>query len=156
MRLAGPRHQPVHRALVHRALADPLEEEQLHGREREAPVPEDGHRRLPLQDEVADVHLRQPVFRGELRKRSVESLAFERSVVVVDLRNVELRHERHQAHEPTPGGSLGGHPGEGGVATVLERIARYSYEKRWRMLAFWIVALILIGFLGSKAGGSYA
>ena len=39
---------------------------------------------------------------------------------------------------------------------MLERIALWSYRNRWRALAFWIVALIVIGFLGSKFGGDYA
>jgi putative drug exporter of the RND superfamily len=39
---------------------------------------------------------------------------------------------------------------------MLERLARWSYAHRWRMLAIWVVALIGIGALGNVAGGSYA
>src|SRR5439155_6125259 len=47
-------------------------------------------------------------------------------------------------------------PAHAGGFAMLEKVARYSYEKRWRMLAFWVIALVVIGFLGSKAGGDYA
>src|SRR6266508_1309615 len=40
--------------------------------------------------------------------------------------------------------------------TMLERLARWSYTHRWRILAVWIVALVGIVFLGSTAGGDYA
>jgi RND superfamily putative drug exporter len=39
---------------------------------------------------------------------------------------------------------------------MLERLARWSYAHRWRMLILWIVALVGIGFLGAKAGGDYS
>jgi RND superfamily putative drug exporter len=39
---------------------------------------------------------------------------------------------------------------------MLERLARWSYTHRWRILAIWIVALVGIVFLGSTAGGDYA
>ena len=39
---------------------------------------------------------------------------------------------------------------------MLERLARWSYSRRWRVLAIWILALLGIGFLGSKAGGAYS
>src|SRR5439155_21733383 len=39
---------------------------------------------------------------------------------------------------------------------MMERLARWSYAHRWRMLALWIVALIGIGALGATAGGDYS
>jgi putative drug exporter of the RND superfamily len=39
---------------------------------------------------------------------------------------------------------------------MLERLARWSYRNRWKMLAFWIVALIGIITLGNVAGGDYS
>jgi RND superfamily putative drug exporter len=39
---------------------------------------------------------------------------------------------------------------------VLERIARWSYRHRWRMLLIWVVALISAIVLGGKAGGDYS
>jgi putative drug exporter of the RND superfamily len=39
---------------------------------------------------------------------------------------------------------------------MMERLARWSYAHRWRMLALWIVALIGIGALGATTGGDYS
>jgi RND superfamily putative drug exporter len=39
---------------------------------------------------------------------------------------------------------------------MLERLARWSYEHRWRMLVIWIVALVGFGTLMNVAGGPYA
>jgi RND superfamily putative drug exporter len=39
---------------------------------------------------------------------------------------------------------------------MLERLARWSYTHRWRMLVIWVVALVAIIFLGSAAGGAYS
>jgi RND superfamily putative drug exporter len=39
---------------------------------------------------------------------------------------------------------------------MLERVARWSYVHRWKMLVIWIVALVGIGVLGAKAGGDYS
>ena len=39
---------------------------------------------------------------------------------------------------------------------MLEGIARFSYRRRWLMLAIWIVALIGFITLGSTVGGSYS
>jgi RND superfamily putative drug exporter len=39
---------------------------------------------------------------------------------------------------------------------MLERLARWSYVHRWRILVFWVVALIGVVFLGNVAGGDYA
>ena len=38
----------------------------------------------------------------------------------------------------------------------MERLARWCYAHRWRVLILWIVALVGIGVLGSVAGGSYS
>src|SRR5438445_12791324 len=40
--------------------------------------------------------------------------------------------------------------------TMLERLARWSYTHRWRILAIWIVALVGSVFLANVAGGDYA
>ncbi|HEX9235875.1 MAG TPA: MMPL family transporter, partial [Actinomycetota bacterium] len=42
------------------------------------------------------------------------------------------------------------------MTRVLERLARWSYEHRWRMLGIWVVALIGFGVLMNVAGGPYA
>ena len=39
---------------------------------------------------------------------------------------------------------------------MLERLARWTYEHRWRTLIIWVVALVGIGFLGSAFGGDYS
>jgi RND superfamily putative drug exporter len=39
---------------------------------------------------------------------------------------------------------------------MLERLARWSYTHRWRMLGIWIVALVAIITLGNTAGGDYS
>ena len=39
---------------------------------------------------------------------------------------------------------------------MLERVARWSYRRRWTMLGIWVVALIVSGFLASSAGGDYS
>src|SRR6266545_104979 len=39
---------------------------------------------------------------------------------------------------------------------MLERLARWSYVHRWRILILWIVALVGIGYLGSAHGGDYS
>ena len=39
---------------------------------------------------------------------------------------------------------------------MLERLARWSYRRRWLMLVLWIVGLIGFGALGSSIGGSYS
>ncbi len=39
---------------------------------------------------------------------------------------------------------------------MLERLARWSYRHRWRMLVIWIVAAAGIVTLGKVAGGDYA
>jgi putative drug exporter of the RND superfamily len=39
---------------------------------------------------------------------------------------------------------------------MLERLARWSYTHRWRMLGIWVVALVAIIALGSTAGGDYS
>ena len=39
---------------------------------------------------------------------------------------------------------------------MLERLARWSYTHRWRILAIWIVALVGSVFLANVAGGDYA
>jgi RND superfamily putative drug exporter len=38
---------------------------------------------------------------------------------------------------------------------MLERLARWSYHRRWRMLAIWILVLVGVGVLGNVAGGDY-
>ena len=39
---------------------------------------------------------------------------------------------------------------------MLERLARWSYTHRWRMLVIWLVALVGIITLGNVAGGDYS
>src|SRR4051794_17246900 len=39
---------------------------------------------------------------------------------------------------------------------MLERLARWSYRHRWKMLIMWVIALVGITTLGSVAGGDYA
>src|SRR5439155_21191427 len=39
---------------------------------------------------------------------------------------------------------------------MLETLARWSYRNRWRVLAIWIVALVGIGFAGTKYRGAYS
>jgi RND superfamily putative drug exporter len=39
---------------------------------------------------------------------------------------------------------------------MLERLARWSYKHRWRMLVIWIIALVGAIFLANVAGGDYA
>ena len=39
---------------------------------------------------------------------------------------------------------------------MLERVARWSYQRRWTVLGIWIVALVGSGFLASAAGGDYS
>jgi putative drug exporter of the RND superfamily len=39
---------------------------------------------------------------------------------------------------------------------MLERLARWSYRRRWTMLGIWIVALLGFGFLASSVGGDYS
>jgi putative drug exporter of the RND superfamily len=39
---------------------------------------------------------------------------------------------------------------------MLERIARWSYRRRWATLGLWVAALIGFGFLASSAGGEYS
>ncbi len=39
---------------------------------------------------------------------------------------------------------------------MLERVAAWSYRHRWRALALWVLALLAVGFLGSRFGGDYA
>src|SRR5439155_12788196 len=43
-----------------------------------------------------------------------------------------------------------------GDKPMLERLARWSYEHRWRMLTMWVVALVGFGVLMNVAGGPYA
>lgn len=43
-----------------------------------------------------------------------------------------------------------------GGMKLLEGLARFSYRRRWLMLAIWIVALIGFITLGSTVGGSYS
>jgi RND superfamily putative drug exporter len=38
---------------------------------------------------------------------------------------------------------------------MLERVARWSYRRRWTMLGIWVVALITSGYLASTIGGDY-
>ena len=38
---------------------------------------------------------------------------------------------------------------------MLERVARWSYRRRWTMLGIWLVALIGSGYLASTIGGDY-
>jgi putative drug exporter of the RND superfamily len=38
---------------------------------------------------------------------------------------------------------------------MLERVARWSYRRRWTMLGIWLAALIGSGFLASSIGGDY-
>ena len=40
--------------------------------------------------------------------------------------------------------------------TMLERIARWSYRRRWAVVGIWIAALIGTNFLASSAGGEYS
>src|SRR5437764_738762 len=40
--------------------------------------------------------------------------------------------------------------------SMLERLARWSYTHRWRILAIWIVALVGSVFLANVARGDYA
>nr|MBA2599999.1 MMPL family transporter [Actinomycetota bacterium] len=39
---------------------------------------------------------------------------------------------------------------------MLNRLARWSYRRRWIMLGLWIVALVGFGFLSSTIGGEYS
>ena len=39
---------------------------------------------------------------------------------------------------------------------MLERLARWSYTHRWRILAIWIVALVGAIFAAKVGGGDYA
>ncbi|MGH2776314.1 MAG: MMPL family transporter [Actinomycetota bacterium] len=39
---------------------------------------------------------------------------------------------------------------------MLERVARWSYRRRWTMLGIWVAALIGSGFLASSIGGAYS
>src|ERR671919_679921 len=39
---------------------------------------------------------------------------------------------------------------------MLERVARWSYRRRWTMLGIWLAALIGSGFLASSIGGDYS
>ncbi|HYN36195.1 MAG TPA: MMPL family transporter, partial [Actinomycetota bacterium] len=39
---------------------------------------------------------------------------------------------------------------------MLERIARWSYRRRWAVVGIWAVALIGTNFLGSSAGGEFS
>jgi len=39
---------------------------------------------------------------------------------------------------------------------MSERVARWSYRRRWTMLGVWVVALIVSGFLASSVGGDYS
>jgi len=39
---------------------------------------------------------------------------------------------------------------------MLEKLARWSYRNRWRVVAIWIVALVAIGFAGTKFRGPYS
>src|SRR5207247_8720721 len=39
---------------------------------------------------------------------------------------------------------------------MLERLARWSYRNRWKMLVLWVIALIGIIALGNVAGGDYS
>src|SRR5437588_971030 len=39
---------------------------------------------------------------------------------------------------------------------MLERLARWSYRNRWRVVVIWIVALVGIGFAGTKFRGQYS
>ena len=39
---------------------------------------------------------------------------------------------------------------------MLERVARWSYRRRWTTLGIWVVALIGSGFLASSIGGEYS
>ena len=39
---------------------------------------------------------------------------------------------------------------------MLERVARWSYRRRWTMLAIWVAALIGSGFFASTFGGEYS
>ena len=39
---------------------------------------------------------------------------------------------------------------------MLERLARWSYRRRWPMLGLWIAALVAFNVLASTAGGDYA
>jgi RND superfamily putative drug exporter len=39
---------------------------------------------------------------------------------------------------------------------MLERLARWSYHRRWRMVGIWILALVGFGILGKVASGDYA
>jgi putative drug exporter of the RND superfamily len=39
---------------------------------------------------------------------------------------------------------------------MLERVARWSYRRRWTMLGIWVAALIGSGFLASSIGGEYS
>ncbi len=39
---------------------------------------------------------------------------------------------------------------------MLERVARWSYRRRWTMLGIWVVALIVSGFLATSVGGDYS
>jgi RND superfamily putative drug exporter len=38
---------------------------------------------------------------------------------------------------------------------MLERVARWSYRRRWTMLGIWLAALVGSGFLASSIGGDY-
>jgi RND superfamily putative drug exporter len=39
---------------------------------------------------------------------------------------------------------------------MLERLARWCYTRRWRVLIAWIIALVGFGYLANVAGGEYA
>ena len=39
---------------------------------------------------------------------------------------------------------------------MLNRLARWSYRRRWIMVSLWVVALVGFGFLASTAGGEYS
>jgi RND superfamily putative drug exporter len=42
------------------------------------------------------------------------------------------------------------------MTTMLERVARWSYRRRWTILGIWIAALLGSGFLASSFGGEYS
>src|SRR5688500_15885006 len=39
---------------------------------------------------------------------------------------------------------------------MLERLARWSYRRRWAMVGIWVVALVGTNFIASSAGGEYS
>src|SRR6266542_2091378 len=72
----------------------------------------------------------------------------------------EITETRTHARLERPSPLVGGRRESISIETwgeiMLERLARWSYRNRWKMLAFWIVALIGIITLGNVAGGNYS